>query len=44
MVGLNPDAAKDLADGPSAGSDEGPDEWEEGLIQELDDILEESIF
>jgi len=38
MVGLDPEAAADLAERPTG------DEWEEGLVQELDDILEESTI
>lgn len=44
MVGLDPDAAKDLAVDAPGGLMETGDEWEEGLVQELDDILEESII
>jgi putative nucleotidyltransferase with HDIG domain len=48
MVGLNPDSAKDLAEGVDTDDPdkmkEAEEEWEEGLVHELDDILEESII
>ncbi len=42
MVGLDPKGASDTADGDPGKAGENGEKWEEGLVQELDDILEES--
>jgi putative nucleotidyltransferase with HDIG domain len=44
MVGLNPDSAEQLNEESVGGKKESGDEWEEGLVHELDDILEESTI
>jgi len=44
MVGLDPESAPGLDDGDTGANPELGDEWEEGLIDELDDILEESTI
>ena len=44
MVGLNPDSAKDMAEDAPTKKQETDEKWEEGLVHELDDILEESII
>jgi len=44
MVGLDPDSAKDMAEAAPGKEQDSDEEWEEGLVHELDDILEESIF
>ncbi len=44
MVGLDPDSAKDMAENEPGKKQESDKEWEQGLVTELDDILEESII
>ena len=44
MVGLDPDSAKDIVENEPGKKKESDEEWEQGLVTELDDILEESII
>ena len=44
MVGLDPKATKDIDEEGSGQDDENGQEWEQGLVSELDDILEDSTM
>lgn len=44
MVGLDPDSAKDMAQDDPGQEQASDEEWEQGLVTELDDILEESTI
>ena len=44
MVGLDPDSAKDMAENEPGKNQDSDEEWEQGLVTELDDILEESTI